>query len=75
MGFSIDEAAREFAVQVGLELRRRDDEAGLLGAALAAGPRKVVVKRPPKGPWLAGARPSYALTGKAVRYDVLVPPR
>lgn len=51
------------------------DEEALLGAALAAGPRKVVVKRPPKGPWLAGARPSYALAGKAVRYDVLVPPR
>lgn len=51
-----------------------DDEEGLLAAALAARPRKVVVKRPPKGPLLAGARPSYQLAGKAVRYDVLVPP-
>lgn len=51
------------------------DESALLDAALAAGPRKVVIKRPPKGPHLAGARPSYALTGKAVRYDVIVPPR
>lgn len=51
-----------------------EDEEALLGAALAAGPRKVVIKRPPKGPHLAGARPSYALTGKAVRYDVIVPP-
>lgn len=52
-----------------------DDERGLLDAALAAAPRKVVVKRPPKGPWLAGVRPSHALSGKAVRYDVIVPPR
>lgn len=51
------------------------NEEELLGAALAAGPRKVVVKRPPKGPWLAGKKPSYAITGKAVRYDCLVLPR
>lgn len=49
------------------------DEAGLMGAALAAHPRKVVVKRPAKGPWLAGVRPSYSLAGKAVRYDCVVP--
>lgn len=52
-----------------------DNEEELLGAALAAGPRKVVIKRPPKGPWLAGARPSHSVAGKAVRYDVIVPPR
>ena len=51
-----------------------DNEEELLDAALAAHPRKVVIKRPPKGPWLAGAKPSHALAGKAVRYDVLVPP-
>ena len=67
MGFSIDGAAHEFAARAGLELRRRDDEAGLLGAALAARPRKVVVKRLPKGPWLAGVRPSYQVRGKAIR--------
>lgn len=49
------------------------DEVGLMRAALAAGPRKVVVKRPAKGPWLAGVRPSYSLSGKAVRYDCVVP--
>ena len=48
-----------------------EDERELLDAALAAGPRKVVIKRPPKGPWLAGVRPSYSLAGKAVRYDVI----
>ncbi len=51
-----------------------DNECELLEAALAARPRKVVVKRPPKGPALAGARPSHSLAGKAVRYDVIVPP-
>ena len=54
--------------------RQCDNEAELLGAALAACPRKVVIKRPPKGPLLAGAKPSYQVAGKAVRYDVLVPP-
>lgn len=52
-----------------------EDERELLDAALAAGPRKVVIKRPPKGPCLAGVRPSHAVAGKAVRYDVIVPPR
>lgn len=52
-----------------------DNEGELLDAALAARPRKVVVKRPPKGPWLAGAKPSHSVAGKAVRYDVIVPPR
>ena len=52
-----------------------DNEGELLDAALAARPRKVVIKRPPKGPWLAGAKPSHSVAGKAVRYDVIVPPR
>lgn len=51
-----------------------DNEEDLLNAALAARPRKVVIKRPPKGPWLAGTKPSHSLAGKAVRYDVIVPP-
>ena len=48
-----------------------EDEQALLEAALAAHPRKVVIKRPPKGPHLAGRKPSYVLSGKAVRYDVI----
>ena len=48
------------------------DERELLDAACAACPRKIVIKRPPKGPWLAQRKPSYSLTGKAVRYDCLV---
>ena len=51
------------------------DEETLVQAALAVHPRKVVIKRPAKGPLLAGVKPSYQLVGKAVRYDVLVPPR
>ena len=51
-----------------------EDEEGLLDATLAVRPRKVVIKRPAKGPWLAGVKPSHSLAGKAVRYDVIVPP-
>ena len=52
-----------------------EDEDALMAAALAAHPRKVVVKRPLKGPYLAGVKPSSSLAGKVVRYDVIVPPR
>lgn len=52
-----------------------EDEGALVRAALAARPRKVVIKRPVKGPQLAGVKPSHAIAGKAVRYDCLVPPR
>lgn len=51
------------------------DESALLNAALAARPRKIVIKRPPKGPYLAGAKPSYSLSGKAVRYDCIALPQ
>lgn len=49
--------------------------AELLDAAISLRPRKVVVKRPAKGEPLAGRAPAHALAGKAIRYDVLVPPR
>lgn len=49
------------------------DEEALMAAALAARPRKVVVKRPLKGPYLADVKPSSSLAGKVVRYDVIVP--
>ncbi len=49
------------------------EEIELVHAAHAAGPRKIVIKRPAKGPHLAGIKPSYAIAGKAVRYDVIVP--
>lgn len=49
-----------------------EDQETLLSAAFAAGPRKVIIKRPAKGPYLAGVKPSHSLAGKAVRYDVVV---
>ena len=49
------------------------NEEELLRAAVAAGPRKVVIKRPAKGPLLAGIKPSYSIAGKAVRYDCITP--
>ena len=52
-----------------------EEEDSLVAAALAVLPRKVVIKRPAKGALLAGVKPSYSVSGKAVRYDVLVPPR
>ena len=51
------------------------DPERLMGAALAARPRKVVVKRPVKAPLLADVRPSHSLSGKAVRFDVIALPR
>lgn len=47
------------------------DESALLEAAIFARPEKVVIKRPLKGPWLGGVKPSHSLRGKAVRYDVI----
>lgn len=55
----------------GLE-RPCEDEESLLAAARAVASRKVVAKRPVKGPALAGCEPSYTLAGKAIRYDVIV---
>lgn len=50
------------------------NEEELLEAALAARPRKIVIKRPLKAPALAGAKPSYSLKGKIIRYDCIVLP-
>ena len=51
------------------------DENELLEAALNVKPGKIVIKRPLKGPFLGGMKPSYSLTGKAIRYDCIVIPR
>lgn len=51
------------------------DEAGLLLAAAKAGPRRLIIKRPPKGPFLAGVKPDYSIAGKAVRFDCIADPR
>ncbi|MFT3930490.1 MAG: class I SAM-dependent methyltransferase [Spongiibacteraceae bacterium] len=46
------------------------DEAELLSAARATAKLRVVVKRAIKAEYLAGIQPGYALTGKAIRFDV-----
>lgn len=83
LGFSPDvvlldpmfpERRKSAAVKKKLQLIQRlerpcDDERGLMAAARTAGPRRVIVKRPAKGPWLAGEKPSYTIAGKAIRYD------
>ncbi|MCR5715577.1 MAG: class I SAM-dependent methyltransferase [Lachnospiraceae bacterium] len=48
------------------------EEEALLLAACALKPHKVIIKRPAKGPYLAGKKPSYSIDGKAVRYDCIV---
>lgn len=49
------------------------NEEDLLSAALSLKPKKIIVKRPKKGPYLAGRKPSYSSEGKAIRYDVILP--
>ena len=48
------------------------DETDMLEAAIAAHPHKIVIKRPLKGPFLAGRKPDYSIKGKAIRYDCIV---
>jgi len=50
-----------------------ENERELLDAAFAARPKRIVIKRPAKGPYLAGVKPSYSLPGSAVRFDCIVP--
>lgn len=49
------------------------EDPALLVAARQAARIRVVVKRPVKGPPLAGVEPAYELSGKAVRFDVYLP--
>lgn len=49
-------------------------EEDLLNAAIQAGPEKIIIKRPLKGPFLAGRKPGYSIEGKTIRYDCLVFP-
>lgn len=50
-------------------------EEELLQSALRSGAQKILIKRPLKGPILAGKKPSYSLQGKAIRYDCIVLPK
>lgn len=51
-----------------------DDEITLLLTAMEARPKKLIVKRPPKGDWLAGLKPDHSIEGKAVRFDCFASP-
>ena len=53
-------------------LGSQDDADELLLWALDQDVARVVVKRPPRAPELAGRKPSHIIEGKAVRYDVYV---
>jgi len=52
-----------------------DQEQELLSAAINANPRRILIKRPLKGSFLADKKPSYSLKGKAIRLDCIVLPR
>ena len=45
------------------------DEAELMEAAVSAGPRRIVVKRPVKGPFLAGKKAGHSIVCRNIRYD------
>ena len=49
------------------------DASELLKAAILAKPQKIVIKRPVKGPYLADIKPDYSYSGKAIRYDCILP--
>ena len=51
-----------------------DDEITLLLTAMEAKPKKLIVKRPPKGEYLAGLKPDHSIEGKAVRFDCFASP-
>lgn len=48
------------------------DEIDIMSAAIIANPSKIVIKRPAKGPFLAGIKPDYSMDGKAIRYDCII---
>lgn len=48
------------------------NEEELLNASIKSGPKKIVIKRPLKGPYLAGYKPSYSINGKSIRYDCII---
>ena len=47
------------------------DEKSLLDGAMSVSPRRILIKRPLKGPYLAGVKPDYSLKGKAIRIDCI----
>lgn len=64
---------KKFQLIHGLE-KPCEDEQELFEAAVQAGPHRLIVKRPLKGPFLADRKPDYNLSGKAIRYDCYIFP-
>lgn len=48
------------------------DENEMLSSAIKANPKKLVIKRPLKGEYLAGVKPDYSLKGSSIRYDCII---
>ena len=48
------------------------NEKELLASAIKAKPKKIVIKRPLKGEFLAGVKPSYSVKGNSIRYDCII---
>ena len=68
------ERHKSSAVKKKLQLLQRlerpcEDDQSLFDAAISAHPKKIVVKRPAKGPRLTDRKPDYSIEGKAVRFD------
>jgi len=58
-------------MQILRDLAGSDEDADtLLHPALACARQRVVVKRPPKAPWLGGIEPSMSLRSTQLRFDV-----
>ncbi len=51
---------------------KNEDTIDLLSTAIDVRPRKIIIKRPLKGPYLGDIKPSFSIAGKAIRYDCLV---
>lgn len=47
------------------------EEEMLFRAAMECKPRRIIIKRPLKGAYLAGVKPSYTIRGKSIRYDCI----
>lgn len=62
---------KKFQLLQQLESPCEEGEA-LVMAARAAKPKKIIIKRPLKGEYLAGIKPNHSISGKAIRYDCLV---
>lgn len=62
---------KKFQLIHGLEKPCENEEEMIL-AAMELRPKRIVVKRPTKGPYLGGRKPDYSYEGKAIRYDIYV---